>query len=244
VTSMRISTTRPSLPALGGGLIAVVLIFTLSSAALEATVLAAGHRFQLEDAAADVRADQAALFIAFSTVILRQAITVIALAIIWTRAPAGLVANLSPSSWTRGDVGRGLFWAVATYGVLVAYIAALQLAGLDGLLPQSSVGDEVTRSLPVLVLAGVSALVVAPISEEFIFRGFLLNGLLRFGFWPAALVSGFLFAAPHFDAASLIPFTLIGVVLAWLAYSSGGLRQPIVFHAAFNTASFLALLLR
>lgn len=242
MTSMPISTTRPSLPALGVGLLAVVLIFTLSSAALEATVVAAGHRLQLEDAA-DVRADQAALFIAFATVILRQAMTVIALAIIWTRAPARLVANLSPNSWKGWDIGRGLLWAAATYGVLVAYIAALQLAGLDGLLPQSTVGDEVTRSLPVLVLAGVSALVVAPISEEFIFRGFLFNGLLRFGFWPAGLASGFLFAAPHFDAASLIPFTLIGVVLAWLAYSSGGLRQPIVFHAAFNTASFVALLL-
>lgn len=224
------------------GLLVAVLIFTLSSAALQATVAAVGHRFQIKDAA-NVRADQAALFIAFATVILRQLAMVFALAIIWTRAPGSLLANLSPKSWTRRDIGRGLLWAVATYGVLAAYLALLKLAGLEALLPQSTIGDEVTRSLPVLFLAGVSAVVVAPVTEEFVFRGFLFNGLLRFGFWPAALVSGFLFAAPHFDAASLIPFTLIGVVLAWLAHSSGGLRQPIVFHAAFNTASFVALVL-
>ncbi|MCL4239766.1 MAG: CPBP family intramembrane metalloprotease [Dehalococcoidia bacterium] len=243
MTSISIATARPSLPALGTGLFVVVLIFTLSSAALQATVAAVGHRFQIEDAA-NVRADQAALFIAFATVIVRQLAMVTALAIIWTRAPANLLANLSPKSWTRRDIGRGLLWAVATYGVLAAYLVLLRLAGLDALLPQSTIGEEVTRSLPVLGLAGISAVLVAPVSEEFIFRGFLLNGLMRFGFWPAAFVSGFLFAAPHFDAASLVPFTLIGVVLAWLALSSGGLRQPIVFHTAFNTASFLTLLLR
>ncbi|RIL03567.1 hypothetical protein DCC78_02115 [bacterium] len=242
MTGPSITTARPSLPGLGFGLLAVLLIFALSSAALQATAAAVGHRFELEDAT-NVRADQAALFIAFGTVILRQLAMVIALAIIWTRAPVSLLANLHPRAWTRGDIGRGLLWTAVTYGALVAYLAVLHLAGLEALLPRSTIGDEVTRSLPVLILAGVSAVVVAPVSEEFIFRGFLFNGLLRFGFWPAALVSAFLFAAPHLDAASLIPFTLIGVVLAWLAHSSGGLRQPIVFHAAFNTASFVALLL-
>lgn len=236
-------TARPGLPQLAAGLAAVAGIFLLTSAAAEAAVAASGHRLQFEDAPS-VLADQAALFIAFGTVILRQLAMVTALAIIWTRAPASLLANLSPKSWIRRDIGRGLLWAAATYGVLAAYLVLLRLAGLDALLPQSTIGEEVTRSLPVLVLAGISAVLVAPVSEEFIFRGFLLNGLMRFGFWPAAFVSGFLFAAPHFDAASLIPFTLIGVVLAWLAHSSGGLRQPIVFHAAFNAASFVALLLR
>lgn len=243
MTSLSVPPPRPELPTLGTGLGVVVFIFLAASAALQAAVAATGHRFQLEDAAG-VRADQAALFIAFATVILRQLAMVIALAMIWTRAPASLLANLRPKSWTRRDIGRGLLWAVATYSVLAAYLALLQLAGLEALLPQSTIGDEVTRSLQVLALAGVSAVVVAPVSEEFIFRGFLFNGLLRFGFWPAAVVSGFLFATPHFDAASLIPFTLIGVVLAWLAHTSGGLRQPIVFHAAFNAASFVALLLR
>lgn len=243
MSSLPLSQPRPGLPALGAGLGTVVLIFLVTSAALQAMVLAAGHRFQLEDAAG-VRADQAALFIVFAIVILRQFATVIALAIIWTRAPMSLLASLSPQSWSRRDIGRGLLWAGVTYGALVAYLALLELAGIEALLPQSTIGDEVTRSLPVVILAGVSAVLIAPVSEEFIFRGFVLNGLLRFGFWPAALGSGFLFAVPHFDAASLIPFTLIGVVLAWLAHSSGGLRQPIVFHTAFNTASFVALLLR
>ncbi len=226
MTGPPLAPVRPSLPALGAGLVAVVLIFVLSSSALEATVVAAGHRFQLEDAAS-ARADQAALFIAFGIIIVRQFVTVGALAVVWTQSPARMLASLNPGSWPRGDITRGLKWA----------------AGFEALLPQSTIGDEVTRSLPVLFLAGIAALVVAPVSEEFIFRGFLFNGLLRFGFWPAALASGFLFAVPHFDAASLVPFTLIGLVLAWLAHSSGGLRQPIVFHAAFNAASFVALLL-
>jgi membrane protease YdiL (CAAX protease family) len=82
--------------------------------------------------------------------------------------------------------------------------------------------------------------VVAPVSEEFIFRGSLLTfaalrllaGCARVGFS----------SPPAFDAASS-PVYAIGVVLAWLAHSSSGLRQPIVFHAAFNAASFVALLL-
>lgn len=242
MTSPLTASARPNLPALWAGLAAVVLVFVLSSAALEAVVVAAGHRFQLEDAAG-VRADQAALFIAFVIVIVRQFVTVGALAVVWTRSPLSMLESLAPRSWARGDITRGLKWAALTYAALLGYLAALRLAGLDALLPQSTIGDEVTRSLPVLFLVGVSAVVVAPVSEEFIFRGFVFNGLVRFGFWPAALASGFLFAVPHFDAASLVPFTLIGVVLAWLAHSGSGLRQPIAFHAAFNAASFVALLL-
>lgn len=242
MTGPPLATVRPSLPELGTGLVAVLLIFVLSSSALEATVVATGHRFQLEDAAG-LRADQAALFIAFGIIIVRQFTTVGTLAVVWTQSPARMLASLNPGSWPRGDITRGLKWAAVTYAALAAYLAAFWLAGFEALLPQSTIGDEVTRSLPVLFLAGVSAVVVAPVSEEFIFRGFLFNGLLRFGFWPAALASGFLFAVPHFDAASLVPFTLIGLVLAWLACSSGGLRQPIVFHAAFNSASLVALLL-
>lgn len=242
MTGPPLATARPSLPTLGTGLVAVLLIVVLSSAVLQVIVVASGHRFQLEDAAG-VRADQSTLFIAFGIVIVRQVVAVGVLAVVWTQSPVRTLWRLNPSPWSCRDITRGLKWAAATYAVLVGYLAALRHAGFDALLPQSTIGDEVTRSLPVLVLAGVAAVVVAPVSEEFIFRGFLFNGLLRFGFWPAALASGFLFAAPHFDAASLVPFTFIGLVLAWLAYSSGGLRQPIVFHAAFNAVSFVALLL-
>ncbi len=92
----------------------------------------------------------------------------------------------------------------------------------------------------------VALVVLAPLGEELVFRALLLRGLVRrMAFWPAAGISGFLFAASHDDAYIIWPRAIAlvatGVVLAWL-YRWRGYRAAVVAHATVNGVAAIALL--
>lgn len=125
------------------------------------------------------------------------------------------------------------------YFVLGIYIAVIELAGLADLTPQSTLPEDVFESPFTLPLAGVLALLAAPLAEETFFRGFLFPGLRnRWGTLRAALASSLFFALLHFNIGSIIPFTAIGMLLAWAYVVSGSLWMAIGAHFAFNAISF------
>jgi uncharacterized protein len=93
----------------------------------------------------------------------------------------------------------------------------------------------------------VTALAVgigAPLSEELLFRGFLLSALARWrgSFWPAALFANAVWTSFHlgYSVAGLFEVFLGGLYLSWLLWRTGSLWLPIIAHAATNTA-FLVL---
>jgi len=85
-----------------------------------------------------------------------------------------------------------------------------------------------------------SACVLAPISEEILFRGFLYPALKRSlqPFLAAFVVAG-IFAAIHLNLAALLPLFVLSLLLT-LAYEwSGSLLVPVIVHSAFNLANIL-----
>ena len=76
--------------------------------------------------------------------------------------------------------------------------------------------------------------VLAPISEELAFRGFLLTALAksRLGIVGGGLVSNLLWAAPHFQysTAGLATVFTGGVLLTWLVWRTGSIRAAIIAH--------------
>jgi len=87
------------------------------------------------------------------------------------------------------------------------------------------------------------AVVLAPLGEEFFFRGLLFSLLKRFG-WPKLgwLFTSFLFALFHTNAPAFLPLFALALALTWLYEKTGGLLAPVMAHSLFNTAN-LALLL-
>ena len=129
---------------------------------------------------------------------------------------------------------------LGAYFVLAVYVAIMEVSGLSDLTPQSTLPEDVFDSPFTLPLAGVLALLAAPLAEETFFRGFLFPGLRnRLGTLRAALASSLLFAALHFNVGSIIPFTIIGMLLAWAYVVSGSLWMAIAAHFAFNAISFV-----
>jgi membrane protease YdiL (CAAX protease family) len=94
----------------------------------------------------------------------------------------------------------------------------------------------------------VTALAVgigAPISEELLFRGFLLSALARWraGYWPAAIVANVAWTSFHlgYSVAGLLEVFLGGLFFSWLLWRTGSLWLPMIGHALTNIV-FLTLI--
>lgn len=92
-----------------------------------------------------------------------------------------------------------------------------------------------TQSFYRLLILVVIGVLLAPLGEELLFRGFIYRAIQKHTslFW-ANLLSSILFAALHFDPFRFIPLTLGGMGLAWVYESTGSLFSSIAAHGVWN----------
>ena len=95
---------------------------------------------------------------------------------------------------------------------------------------------------PARIVLGLTAVLLAPVAEEVLFRGILYPTLKQFASARLALWgSSLLFAVIHFNAASFIPLLLLALLCVSLYERTQNLLAPILTHLCFNAAN-LALL--
>ncbi|NGX28529.1 MAG: hypothetical protein K940chlam1_00710 [Candidatus Anoxychlamydiales bacterium] len=108
-----------------------------------------------------------------------------------------------------------------------------------------------TMSHPFLfIIALISIIIIAPILEEFLFRGVLQNFLKKYLKRSyAILLTSVIFAFAHYSyAQKLANITILGslfvlaVFLGFLYEKQKSLISPIFLHATFNTISLLNLI--
>ncbi len=143
----------------------------------------------------------------------------------------------------RGAVRLVVIAAASYYLLTWAYAAVLNLHGKDRL--PSELG--VSHSTAALVGAAVFVCVIAPMAEEFFFRGFLFGVLAQWrisvfgreaGVWLAALVVGVLFGLAHTGSASpqyLVPLGFLGFVLCLLRWRTRSLYPCMALHSFNNS---------
>lgn len=82
--------------------------------------------------------------------------------------------------------------------------------------------------------------IAAPVLEEFIFRGIILDGLLkRYSPTKSILVSSLLFGLVHLNPWQFITGFIIGIFSGWVYYRTRSLSFSIIIHAAANLTGFL-----
>lgn len=88
-----------------------------------------------------------------------------------------------------------------------------------------------------------TAVILAPMTEEIIFRGYIYGTIRRYaGRWCGLLLSAALFAAIHAHIPSLVPLFALAVCLT-LAYEyTGSLWTTMLMHGTFNSISIIAAL--
>lgn len=104
-------------------------------------------------------------------------------------------------------------------------------------------GDNASALRAYFVAVGI---VLAPVSEELLFRGIGLPLLIRrIGVWPAVCLLSLFFAALHLHIPSLIPLFLIGAAFSLAYLYTGAIAVPIAMHVIFNAVNIgLMFLLR
>jgi membrane protease YdiL (CAAX protease family) len=141
--------------------------------------------------------------------------------------------------------------AVSTGVVLLlaaAPLLALAEAFTQGVFGGESSKQEIvnlfntSRTIEQRVTIIVLAVVIAPISEEFIFRFFIYGVLRRYcGIVIALVFNALLFAAAHTHLPSAAPLFVLGGCFT-LAYEwSGSILVSMAIHALFNSAQLVLL---
>ena len=94
------------------------------------------------------------------------------------------------------------------------------------------------------VLVTFSLVIIAPITEEFIFRGVLLHRLnAKWGITSALLVTSILFGLAHLDIFFL-ERTISGVIQALLYIKTRMLLVPVLLHAMHNALVLINTIIR
>ena len=84
-----------------------------------------------------------------------------------------------------------------------------------------------------------AAVLLAPIFEEFIFRGVVFTGLLQSVSVNYAIpISAFIFASIH-PRVSFVPVFALGCATAWIYRRMGSLVAPAITHGIYNLCLFL-----
>ncbi len=97
-------------------------------------------------------------------------------------------------------------------------------------------------SLPAQIYLVFFAIVLAPVAEEFIFRGLLFPFLKQHDMPKTAWIGlNLFFAFIHGDAAIFIPLFVLSLALTWLYEKTDTLLAPIFAHALFNAANLVLL---
>ena len=87
----------------------------------------------------------------------------------------------------------------------------------------------------------VQLVVIAPLFEEFWFRGIVMESLRPYGNGFAIFVSAFLFGLTHANFQQFFYAFVIGVCLGYIAVSTKSIITTTVMHAMFNSISGILL---
>ena len=115
----------------------------------------------------------------------------------------------------------------------------------ESLFPQSEKGyQETIRHLTDSPAASfIQVCLLAPMIEEILMRGFLLNGLVpRYGTATALLLSSMLFAIFHFNMVQSLSAFLCGILLGLLYLATDSVLCCIFAHSIYNILSCAAIL--
>jgi uncharacterized protein len=156
-----------------------------------------------------------------------------------------------PAPWQFG-LRRTRFWPAvgwAALGLFAFYLFAIvYTAAVNPEVKQTVTQDlGADQGTAGLIAAGVVVIVVAPLAEEFFFRGFFYRALRsRFAVLVAAGLDGIVFGLIHWDFSSahglliVPPLAFLGFVFCLIYQRTGSLLPTIALHAINNSVAYAA----
>jgi hypothetical protein len=155
--------------------------------------------------------------------------------------------NEDPSEigWRPFSLIQAIKWGMGGYcavlPLLVIMLIISQAIFRNMKTPAHPIMESVMEGGGAYILAFILAAVVAPLVEETFFRGMLYTSMRsRMGVWPAAVLSGAIFAAVHPTLpAGFLPITALGVALALLREKTGSMLPSMICHGINNAVALI-----
>jgi len=180
--------------------------------------------------------------------------------VVWQQLAAGILASVATlavaipvlavrsRSWPAlrltsrlplRDAAAGLLMLVAITPALLVIAGVLnQLVPYHHPILDFLAADRGPRAL---LLTATSAVLVAPLAEEFFFRGLLQGWLERVAPAAAIPISAIAFGLAHVDhGLGWIPLVGFGLAAGFLSRQTGSLVASITLHAGFNAVGLAA----
>jgi membrane protease YdiL (CAAX protease family) len=129
----------------------------------------------------------------------------------------------------------GIYLIIATASVFITPLLENNLGKQELQAPVQMIIDAKKNNPTLLISLALLTVIVAPLCEEFVFRGYIYGTLKRFSCrFFAATASALFFAVVHTSLWSLVPLFIVGFCLAIIYETSGSLWASILTHAMFN----------
>jgi membrane protease YdiL (CAAX protease family) len=160
-------------------------------------------------------------------------------ALVWRRHKTGLLQAIGWNAPGR----RRILYALMT-GATLALVADVGEIVLNPWIPQSLPITEYFRDRPSALLLGAFSILVAPLMEEIVFRGFIYPALARWtGVLSSIVVTALGFALLHgtqlgYSWALLLVIFVVGVALTVTRVVTKSVATCVIVHMAYNFVLF------
>jgi membrane protease YdiL (CAAX protease family) len=160
-------------------------------------------------------------------------------ALVWRRHKTGLLQAVGWNAPARKRTSYAL-----AVGASMALFSALAEVLLQRWTPKSLPINEFFRDRPSAWLLAAFGILVAPLMEELVFRGFLYPALARLtGVAPAVVITGGGFALLHgmqlgFAWAPLLVLLIVGLALTVTRVVTRSVAFCVLMHMAYNFVIF------
>ena len=88
----------------------------------------------------------------------------------------------------------------------------------------------------------IMAVFVAPILEEIVFRGVIMNNLRKYGIRVAIIINSLLFGLSHYNIEMIVPAFLTGIIFSCVAYKYS-IKYSILIHFFINAITKISQVL-
>ena len=122
---------------------------------------------------------------------------------------------------------------------LTSLIMGFIMNSLSGIVIFETPDFSTKDSFIVNICLIIYAVIVAPISEELIFRGLILGKLKQYGNVFASIIVSLLFALIHGNLPQSIPTFIVSLFLCWVTLQSNSIIPAISIHMINNAVAQL-----
>lgn len=134
---------------------------------------------------------------------------------------------------------KGINIPIILYGTVLVFAVGIVIEPLIDIFPKSML-EYLNSAIGRGPWSILTAVVAAPVLEELLFRGVILQGIReRSGALKAVLISSAIFGAIHIIPPQAINAFFVALVIGFIYVRSGSLWTVIIIHAINNAISYV-----